>query len=182
MRATIDNAATATKPKTWRREWDYSALRASPLRGRPSGVIPLLFVTYRSAATGSQALNNNSMAERVGFEPTNTREDVTGIPVQRLRPLGHLSDQALARIFSKASSSHPAGRAVLARARMIHRHACGGVCFGTLKGGGSSRQRSFLLRGGGAGVFSAGMCKALAVSGVSSPGGIFRGAMLADLI
>ncbi len=31
------------------------------------------------------------MAERVGFEPTNTREDVTGIPVQRLRPLGHLS-------------------------------------------------------------------------------------------
>ena len=31
------------------------------------------------------------VAERVGFEPTNTREDVTGIPVQRLRPLGHLS-------------------------------------------------------------------------------------------
>src|SRR5690606_8541240 len=31
------------------------------------------------------------LAERVGFEPTNTREDVTGIPVQRLRPLGHLS-------------------------------------------------------------------------------------------
>jgi hypothetical protein len=31
------------------------------------------------------------MAERQGFEPWNTREDVTGIPVQRLRPLGHLS-------------------------------------------------------------------------------------------
>ena len=31
------------------------------------------------------------LAERVGFEPTYTREDVTGIPVQRLRPLGHLS-------------------------------------------------------------------------------------------
>ena len=31
------------------------------------------------------------MAERVGFEPTNTGEDVTEIPVQRLRPLGHLS-------------------------------------------------------------------------------------------
>jgi hypothetical protein len=30
--------------KLWRREWDYSALRASPLRGRPSGVIPLRFV------------------------------------------------------------------------------------------------------------------------------------------
>jgi hypothetical protein len=32
------------------------------------------------------------LAERVGFEPTYTCEDVTGIPVQRLRPLGHLSD------------------------------------------------------------------------------------------
>jgi hypothetical protein len=31
------------------------------------------------------------VAERVGFEPTNTREDVTEFPVQRLRPLGHLS-------------------------------------------------------------------------------------------
>ena len=38
--------------------------------------------------------------ERVGFEPTNTREDVTGIPVQRLRPLGHLSNQSLARTSS----------------------------------------------------------------------------------
>ncbi len=32
------------------------------------------------------------LAERQGFEPWNTREDVTGIPVQRLRPLGHLSE------------------------------------------------------------------------------------------
>ena len=31
------------------------------------------------------------LAERVGFEPTNTLSDITGIPVQRLRPLGHLS-------------------------------------------------------------------------------------------
>src|SRR5882757_4258830 len=146
--------------------------------------------TINSAATATkiqdsterQAFGNHFMAERVGFEPTNTREDVTGIPVQRLRPLGHLSDQALARTFSKSSNSRPAGHAALARARMIHRHACGGVCFGALKGGGSSRQRSLLLRGGGAGVFSAGMCKALAVSGVSSPGGIFRGAMLADFM
>jgi hypothetical protein len=38
------------------------------------------------------------MAERVGFEPTNTREDVTGIPVQRLRPLGHLSIQCVTGI------------------------------------------------------------------------------------
>ena len=35
---------------------------------------------------------SHGLAERVGFEPTNTREDVTGIPVQRLRPLGHLSN------------------------------------------------------------------------------------------
>ena len=47
----------------------------------------------------AQAINKNAptsgaslfMAERQGFEPWNTREDVTGIPVQRLRPLGHLS-------------------------------------------------------------------------------------------
>jgi hypothetical protein len=62
MRATINNAATATKPKyratisrqralkileryMAERVWDYSAPRASPLRGRPSGVIPLRFVT-----------------------------------------------------------------------------------------------------------------------------------------
>jgi hypothetical protein len=32
------------------------------------------------------------LAERQGFEPWNTCEDVTGIPVQRLRPLGHLSE------------------------------------------------------------------------------------------
>ena len=72
--------------------------------------------------------------------------------------------------------------AACARRRMIHRHACGGACFGTLKGGGSSRQRSFFFRGGGAGVFSAGMCNALAVSGVSRPGGIFRAATLADFM
>jgi hypothetical protein len=32
------------------------------------------------------------LAERVGFEPTYTLSDITGIPVQRLRPLGHLSE------------------------------------------------------------------------------------------
>jgi hypothetical protein len=69
MRATINNAATATQTQG----------SAEPARKK-------------------------AMAERVGFEPTNTREDVTGIPVQRLRPLGHLSNQALATIFSKASS------------------------------------------------------------------------------
>ena len=62
------------------------------------------------------------MAERVGFEPTNTGEDVTGIPVQRLRPLGHLSDQSLTpalreRVEADASPS--------ARAANDKRCGCG---------------------------------------------------------
>ena len=42
---------------------------------------------------GTGADHHDHLAERVGFEPTNTLADVTGIPVQRLRPLGHLSIQ-----------------------------------------------------------------------------------------
>src|ERR1700745_120882 len=49
------------------------------------------------------------VAERVGFEPTNTGEDVTGIPVQRLRPLGHLSDQWLTANSSKQFRSAARG-------------------------------------------------------------------------
>src|SRR5579862_8951733 len=49
----------------------------------------------------------NGLAERVGFEPTNTGEDVTGIPVQRLRPLGHLSGAANDKAW--APEAHPAG-------------------------------------------------------------------------
>jgi integrase len=44
----------------------------------------------RRSANRAQAFD---LAERQGFEPWNTCEDVTGIPVQRLRPLGHLSGQ-----------------------------------------------------------------------------------------
>src|SRR3569832_1240106 len=105
------------------------------------------------------------VADRVGFEPTNTREDVTGFPIQRLRPLGHLS-----------VNPAPGG------ARIIHRYACGGACFGTLNGGGASRQGSFLPRGGGAGVFRAGTFRAFELSGVSNPGGIFSGATLLAFI
>ena len=58
---------------------------------------PTIFV--EPVLVPAQAINKNAptsgaslfMAERQGFEPWNTREDVTGIPVQRLRPLGHLS-------------------------------------------------------------------------------------------
>src|SRR5579872_2759288 len=50
------------------------------------------------------------MAERVGFEPTKPREEFTGIPVQRLRPLGHLSASEARRL------GPPWGRA---QARMI---------------------------------------------------------------
>src|SRR5579863_306122 len=53
------------------------------------------------------ALSAAAMAERVGFEPTNTGEDVTGIPVQRLRPLGHLSDQLLTGSFSGTPQGIP---------------------------------------------------------------------------
>src|SRR5579863_9114120 len=49
------------------------------------------FAVSRREGTGAD--HRRPVAERVGFEPTNTREDVTGIPVQRLRPLGHLSIQ-----------------------------------------------------------------------------------------
>src|SRR5690348_4005593 len=49
-----------------------------------------------------------ALAERVGFETTNTGEDVTGIPVQRLRPLGHLSDQWLTEYLPKWAANHNA--------------------------------------------------------------------------
>src|SRR5690606_7669607 len=49
---------------------------------------------YKSPREGALLLLRLQLAERVGFEPTNTCEDVTGIPVQRLRPLGHLSSKA----------------------------------------------------------------------------------------
>ena len=52
-------------------------------------------VKFRPRARGSPGPEIRDyqlwMAERVGFEPTNTLLDITGIPVQRLRPLGHLS-------------------------------------------------------------------------------------------
>jgi hypothetical protein len=44
--------------------------------------------------------------------------------------------------------------------------------------GGSSKHGCVFVRRGGAGVLSAGIFKAFAVSGESSPGGIFSGAML----
>ena len=54
------------------------------------------FTVSRREGTGAD--HRGPVAERVGFEPTNTREDVTGIPVQRLRPLGHLSIQCVTGI------------------------------------------------------------------------------------
>ena len=152
MRATINNAATATKPKAarfglirgrltaqklWRRGWDSNP--RTPVK---------MLLEFQSSAFDRSATS----------------------------PINYL------RRFSRKLPA-PSGRLHrLARARIIHRHACGGACFGTLNGGGASRHGSVFFRGGGAGVFKAGMCKALAVSGASSPGGIFRGAMLADRI
>src|SRR5450631_706098 len=48
------------------------------------------------------------MAERVGFEPTNTFWDVTHFPGERLRPLGHLSTRA-ARVPEAAPAIKSAG-------------------------------------------------------------------------
>src|SRR5262245_42515323 len=56
-----------------------------------------------------QAMRLFIMAERVGFEPTSTFEGTTGIPVQRLRPLGHLSVSAVV-ISHRATASLPAER------------------------------------------------------------------------
>ena len=49
------------------------------------------------------------MAERVGFEPTNTLLDITGIPVQRLRPLGHLSIEGGTAYWSRPPGGNRPG-------------------------------------------------------------------------
>ena len=51
------------------------------------------------------------LAERVGFEPTNTLLDITGIPVQRLRPLGHLSFEGGTAYWSRPPGGNRAGGA-----------------------------------------------------------------------
>src|ERR1700737_3483585 len=93
------------KPKTARQSGGESGItrRYAP---RPSGAALRALSHSASlaqlpATADRQDFRYLSMAERVGFEPTNTREDVTGIPVQRLRPLGHLSNQSLVKTFSK---------------------------------------------------------------------------------
>src|ERR1700683_1560890 len=68
-----------------------------PLRYRCS--LPGLTGFTVSRREGTGADHRGPVAERVGFEPTNTREDVTGIPVQRLRPLRHLSIKCLTAIY-----------------------------------------------------------------------------------
>ena len=67
------------------------------------------FTVGRREGTGTD--HRGPLAERVGFEPTNTREDVTGIPVQRLRPLGHLSIQCITGIIRDSSNQSCVGPA-----------------------------------------------------------------------
>ena len=52
----------------WRRGWDYSALRASPLRGRPSGRFPASLLSRSTDPDRTELMSR--VAERVGFEPT----------------------------------------------------------------------------------------------------------------
>src|SRR5882762_4124986 len=81
--------------------------RRSPLgarRDRYRCSLPGLTGLAARRREGTGADHHGSVAERVGFEPTNTREDVTGIPVQRLRPLGHLSIQHVTTTYSSLLS------------------------------------------------------------------------------
>ena len=55
-------------PTVWRRGRDYSALRASPLRGRPSGVIPASSPPQLSERERREFTYR--LAEREGFEPS----------------------------------------------------------------------------------------------------------------
>jgi hypothetical protein len=108
-------------PRNWRTEWDCwdrhgprpfgpdAPERASSKIAPGNFVEParLMFVgsnpTHqegggRTPEPGRLTIGKRLVADRVGFEPTNTREDVTGFPIQRLRPLGHLSVQSLTLI------------------------------------------------------------------------------------
>jgi integrase len=63
-----------------------------------------------AAAGLSPASQVVDLAERVGFEPTYTGEDVTGIPVQRLRPLGHLSGASTQIRARRLQARSPSGK------------------------------------------------------------------------
>ena len=58
--------------------WDFSSLRSWPLRGRPSGDSPLrrphcqLLFRKSTQFVVANSLDTQCLAERVGFEPTNT--------------------------------------------------------------------------------------------------------------
>ena len=98
----------------WRRGRDCSRLRRSSLAqrsgppslrsgvprrrcaaaGRTPGFEPLLNSLTTSFTKSIAALPSPFMAEREGFEPSNTFWDVTHFPGERLRPLGHLSTAA----------------------------------------------------------------------------------------
>jgi hypothetical protein len=98
------------------------------------------------------------MAERVGFEPTNTREDVTGIPVQRLRPLGHLSIQCVTGIDQRILTIATGVRLALSY--------LGAAPFGGVAGAGSAGDGALgagvvgagAIGAGAAGVAGAGCC------------------------
>ena len=104
----------------WRRGWDCAFAILGRRAVAPAKRCPI-FVSERILSNGSHPAQRRNekalrwrassfLAERQGFEPWNTREDVTGIPVQRLRPLGHLSENvnAVGRAAYRIIASIPA--------------------------------------------------------------------------
>src|ERR1700733_5928059 len=63
------NRRTAPTAKNWLGWKDYSALRASPLRGRPSGVILPLLTHPTGPFPIDEPLQPHKMAGVEGFEP-----------------------------------------------------------------------------------------------------------------
>ena len=204
----------------WRRGRDCSALRASSLRDRRRyrsgvraaasrrlvepdrlflGFEPLLPINTANLITVSLALiNRYRLAEREGFEPSNTFWDVTHFPGERLRPLGHLSTRVArvpdARRPSKSSRGLWGIRRAVNAPPEVPQFVVGFAAAGasvtgggtagaatagsaaalpeaaTLKRGGESKQGSF-SPSGGASTSTGGITSALCTFGASKPAG-----------
>ena len=107
-------AGFVTRDSRWRREWDSNLLR---VRVEPHEVPEAAreAIAWRqqdscgdSRWRGSIASSNRdegfALAEGVGFEPTGPHKRPTGFRDQRLRPLGHPSNEMMTRFVVRASA------------------------------------------------------------------------------